>query len=109
MAVPEGCPLDIDPVEIGKLIAQVETLSARIEESNRRIQPTITSGGSADGKGSRNGFRNFTRYRRSFRRWRKYFNKVVELKCDVLEMDRTRRLPRYLLVRFHGCSNMVRP
>ena len=38
MAVPEGCPLDIDPIEIGKLIAQVETLSARIEESNRRLR-----------------------------------------------------------------------
>ncbi len=38
MAVPEGCPLDIDPVEIGKLIAQVETLSSQIEESNRRLR-----------------------------------------------------------------------
>jgi len=38
MAVPEGCPLDIDPVEIGKLIAQVESLSNQIEESNRRLR-----------------------------------------------------------------------
>ena len=30
--------MDIDPIEIGKLIAQVETLSARIEESNRRLR-----------------------------------------------------------------------
>ena len=38
MAVPEGCPLDIDPVEIGKLIAQVESLANQIEESNRRLR-----------------------------------------------------------------------
>jgi len=38
MAGPEGCPLDIDPVEIGKLIAQVESLSNQIEESNRRLR-----------------------------------------------------------------------
>ncbi len=38
MATPDGCPLDIDPVEIGKLTAQVEFLAVQIAESNLRLR-----------------------------------------------------------------------
>ncbi|MDP6771834.1 MAG: hypothetical protein QF704_14130 [Anaerolineales bacterium] len=36
--IPEGCPLDIDPVEIGKLIQQVEFLTTQVQENNRRLK-----------------------------------------------------------------------
>ena len=36
--IPEGCPLDIDPVEIGKLIQQVEFLTIQVQENNRRLK-----------------------------------------------------------------------
>ncbi len=35
---PEGCPLDIDPIEIGKLIQQVEFLTTQVQENNRRLK-----------------------------------------------------------------------
>ena len=35
---PEGCPLDIDPIEIGKLIQQVEFLTIQVQENNRRLK-----------------------------------------------------------------------
>ena len=36
--IPEGCPLDIDPIEIGKLIQQVEFLTTQVQENNRRLK-----------------------------------------------------------------------
>jgi hypothetical protein len=36
--IPEGCPLDIDPIEIGKLIQQVEFLTMQVQENNRRLK-----------------------------------------------------------------------
>ncbi len=36
--IPEGCPLDIDPIEIGKLIQQVEFLTIQVQENNRRLK-----------------------------------------------------------------------
>ncbi len=36
--IPEGCPLDIDPIEIGKLIQQVEFLTPQVQENNRRLK-----------------------------------------------------------------------
>ena len=36
--IPEGCPLDIDPVEIGKLIQQVEFLTIQVQENNNRLK-----------------------------------------------------------------------
>ena len=35
---PEGCPLDIDPIEIGKLIQQVEFLTIQVQENNNRLK-----------------------------------------------------------------------
>ena len=36
--IPEGCPLDVDPIEIGKLIQQVEFLTTQVQENNRRLK-----------------------------------------------------------------------
>jgi hypothetical protein len=36
--IPEGCPLDIDPIEIGKLIQQVEFLTIQVQENNNRLK-----------------------------------------------------------------------
>ena len=36
--IPEGCPLDIYPVEIGKLIQQVEFLTIQVQENNNRLK-----------------------------------------------------------------------
>ncbi len=36
--IPEGCPLDIDPIEIGKLIQSVEYLTAQVQENNKRLK-----------------------------------------------------------------------
>ena len=36
--IPEGCPLDIDPIGIGKLIQQVEFLTTQVQENNRRLK-----------------------------------------------------------------------
>ena len=35
---PEGCPLDIDPIEIGKLIQSVEFLTTQVQENNKRLK-----------------------------------------------------------------------
>ena len=36
--IPEGCPLNIDPIEIKKLIQQVEFLTTQVQENNRRLK-----------------------------------------------------------------------
>jgi hypothetical protein len=38
MVVPEGCPLDIDPIEIGKLIQKIETLDESVRTNNERLK-----------------------------------------------------------------------
>tara|TARA_Y100000310_G_scaffold115769_1_gene114374 strand:+ start:42 stop:263 length:222 start_codon:yes stop_codon:yes gene_type:complete len=35
---PEGCPLDIDPIEVGKLIQQVTYLTTQVQENNQRLK-----------------------------------------------------------------------
>jgi len=35
---PEGCPLDIDPIEVGKLIQQVSFLTTQVQENNQRLK-----------------------------------------------------------------------
>jgi hypothetical protein len=37
MVVPEGCPLDIDPIEIGKLIQKVEQLELAVRTNNAKL------------------------------------------------------------------------
>ena len=34
----EGCPLDIDPIEVGKLIQQVAYLTTQVQENNQRLK-----------------------------------------------------------------------
>jgi hypothetical protein len=35
---PEGCPLDVDPIEVGKLIQQVSFLTTQVQENNQRLK-----------------------------------------------------------------------
>ena len=37
MSVPEGCPLDIDPIEIGRLIQKVESLEQAVRLNSQKV------------------------------------------------------------------------
>ncbi len=37
MNAPEGCPLDIDPIEIGRLIQKVESLEQAVRLNSQKV------------------------------------------------------------------------